>query len=331
MRLVRWPSRHARERSPHDSRPRSVDSPWLALLQLLHYPCEAKMKSVPPPTGVFNARALADGRVVVRALLNGTQAELLLDTGALLRMALDWRYVARLGLSVEQTYVRAPEFARVRASIAGTVRLTSIEVLGSSMGSAALPVYDFFAESPTDDEMLAGVVGIDFFQGAVLALDMKQGRVQVARTVESLGKEFSGCQRLRLLRHGESLLPFTSDVQDAIMPGSTKPVLIVDTGATTSALTIDYITQKTGYLMRRWLYKRVYVRHGSQRSLRWLFALPDGAEVQARVRIVGSGASYADSARVDRVDGLLGAEILSQWHLVFDLIHGGIILGPRLG
>jgi hypothetical protein len=175
---------------------------------------------------------------------------------------------------------------------------------------------------------VVGATGKSVFRGRALALDYQTSTIALSSPLraawQTRSTELMPVYRFAMTGEHGNLDPLVEGIQ--FFGVALK--LYLDTGVWSSALSFDALVgafSGSGWFDRfvRW---RARSRFRSRSPVPLFLTLPDGAQKRCRGYIMPSLRPWSEWIGVDRLDGWLGGNFLSQWVTVLDFNSGTVSL-----
>jgi hypothetical protein len=268
------------------------------------------------------------GIPLVAATIAGEEVLLAIETAMIVQLALSLPYAQARGFHLEAE-------THIATGVAGTVPsrrafaiVPHVRVLGRDDWPGSIYAVESrrWSRVATDGRPIVGGIGMEFFQGCSLALDIRAGRL--AFSDRPLNAVIPAPERIPLLRVENSVHAATAALGLDLFLQGNKPVLRVDSGAEHSVLTRDYIRENVGafrFLLRvlLWAMQRAL---RVRRPFEFALTLPSGHEMCLPFHLVRSLATQARQLNIERVDGWLGAALFADSLAVLDLNNDELLL-----
>lgn len=256
----------------------------------------------------FECDAWPDGRLLVRAELQGESAHLLLDTAC------------HLDLSLRRGYTQHRDFVFERRTETWVMcSVTEFSALGRSRPHDVACAFGADVPAP-EPSTYAGSLGTLYLNDAILALDAAGPCIGFS-TRAAIRERFSDAVcRIPLLPDVPDRMPVTQAIPDRSAPDA-LPTFLLSTGSA-SSVSLEY-TRRNWPRLLRWKVARAHRKHS---TIALPLGLPNGSGVEIKAFVVDRMPEYVSSGELPRIDGVLGVDFLRRWIQVFDFPGGELAL-----
>jgi hypothetical protein len=268
------------------------------------------------------------GAIALPATIAGENVALKLETALASSIALSLPYAESRGFYLENRSVGPAGLAGAPPKRRAYATVAHLRVLGRDDWPGTVYAADSrrWTGVAPDGRPIAGGVGLGFFRGGCLGLDLLRRRLAFSHhPVVNVARP-----RLRFaLAHGTNgVHAATTDIRLAICPHGLAPCLLIDSGTGQSAVTQDYLFENVGLmrLLTRLLEWTIRCVRRRRAALEFSVIVPGEGERWEPFHVVRSLRSLARQIGLERVDGWLGTGLLASSVVVFDLINAELLI-----
>ena len=274
---------------------------------------------------------LDGGIPLVAATMAGEEVLLAIETAMTVELALSLTYAQTRGFYLEAETHTATGVAGTAPSRRAYAVVPHVGVLGRDEWPGSIYAVESgrWNRTAADGRPIVGGIGMEFFRGCSLALDIRGGRL--AFTDRSLDSVIPAPERIPLLRVEGTVHAATDALGLELSNESNRPVLRIESGAAHSVLTRDYVKENVSAFR----FLQQVLLWAMQRALRirqpleFALMLPSGQEMWIPFRLVPSLSTQARQLKIERVDGWLGATLFAQSLAMLNLNNGELLLWSR--
>jgi hypothetical protein len=252
--------------------------------------------------------AWPDGRLGVRAEIEGKEAVMLIATSV------------RLDLSLIASYVHSRGFPIVRSNDSFSVcSLSEFRALGRSRPHDTAVL---FGEPESGySSSFAGSIGVGFLHDSIVGLDAGWPAIGVSTRAELSNGLAEPVCRIPLVGDAGDGPPITCSVRDVEAPNA-QPAFLISSGGDRSTIALSYFrAHRSGRGLKQ-------VERAARKGIPFEVELdlPNGVRIPLNVRIDQVAPTYAVDVGVDHLDGSLGIDFLRRWLQVFDFPSRELLL-----